>query len=171
MTAHGAAPGIEQLVYMLDQAFDGNDEHSLLGNLRNVSVEDWTWKASPEGRSIRRIVEHAGVAKHLYANHLFGDASMTYAGLVAASPLVREPLGLPAMVAWLRDGHRALREGMLTLSDADLLGQGRTHWGEVAETRWILSVIIEHDVYHAGEINHLRAIRQGNDRWPWEPTS
>jgi len=29
-------------------------------------------------------------------------------------------------------------------------------------------VIIEHDVYHAGEVNHLRALRQDDDRWPWE---
>ena len=33
--------------------------------------------------------------------------------------------------------------------------------------RWIISVMIEHDVYHAGEINHLRALMQGNDRWAW----
>jgi hypothetical protein len=31
--------------------------------------------------------------------------------------------------------------------------------------------MIEHDLYHAGEINHIRALRQENDRWnpesPW----
>jgi len=36
------------------------------------------------------------------------------------------------------------------------------------ETRWLIGVMIEHDLYHAGEINHLRALRHGNDRWAWE---
>ncbi len=43
-----------------------------------------------------------------------------------------------------------------------------TNWGEPAETRWIISEIIEHDLYHAGEINHLRAVLQGDDRWPYD---
>jgi hypothetical protein len=34
-----------------------------------------------------------------------------------------------------------------------------TSWGELKETRWI----IQHDLYHAGEINHIRALHQQND--------
>jgi hypothetical protein len=40
-----------------------------------------------------------------------------------------------------------------------------TNWGELKETRWIIAVMIEHDPYHAGEINHLRALHQQNDLW------
>jgi hypothetical protein len=29
----------------------------------------------------------------------------------------------------------------------------------------IISIMIEHDVYHAGEINHLRSLMQGTDYW------
>ena len=36
------------------------------------------------------------------------------------------------------------------------------------ESRWIIAVMIEHDLYHAGEINHIRALRQGNDGWAGE---
>ena len=28
---------------------------------------------------------------------------------------------------------------------------------------------IQHDIYHAGEINHIRALRQKTDKWPWDP--
>ena len=28
--------------------------------------------------------------------------------------------------------------------------------------------MIDHDLYHAGEINHIRTVRQGNDRWAWQ---
>jgi hypothetical protein len=41
-----------------------------------------------------------------------------------------------------------------------------TNWGEQKETRWIITAMIQHDLYHAGEINHLRALIQGTDRWP-----
>jgi len=40
---------------------------------------------------------------------------------------------------------------------------------EMKETRWIIAVMIEHDLYHAGEINHIRALRQRNDGWASEP--
>jgi hypothetical protein len=29
--------------------------------------------------------------------------------------------------------------------------------------------MIGHDFYHAGEVNHLRALLQATDRWPYEP--
>jgi hypothetical protein len=29
-------------------------------------------------------------------------------------------------------------------------------------------VMIEHDIYHAGEINHLRSLHHGDDRWAHE---
>jgi hypothetical protein len=27
--------------------------------------------------------------------------------------------------------------------------------------------MIEHDLYHGGEINHIRSQHQQNDRWAW----
>jgi hypothetical protein len=36
------------------------------------------------------------------------------------------------------------------------------------ETRWIISVMIQHDLYHAGEINHVRSLLSGDDRWLFE---
>jgi hypothetical protein len=33
------------------------------------------------------------------------------------------------------------------------------------ETRWFIVTMIEHNLYHAGEINHIRALSQGNDNW------
>lgn len=32
----------------------------------------------------------------------------------------------------------------------------------------IIQIMIGHDYYHAGEINHLRSLLQGNDRWEYE---
>lgn len=57
---------------------------------------------------------------------------------------------------------------MAALDDGELLRPRRTNWGELKETRWIIGVMIAHDLYHAGEINHLRSLRQGDDRWEHE---
>jgi hypothetical protein len=57
-------------------------------------------------------------------------------------------------------GHERLRSGIAALADdAELLRLRRTNWGELRETRWIIVVVsmIQHDLYHAGEINHLRS--------------
>ena len=35
-------------------------------------------------------------------------------------------------------------------------------------TRELVATLIGHDFYHAGEINHLRALLQGTDRWPYD---
>ena len=57
---------------------------------------------------------------------------------------------------------------MAALSDDDLAQPRYANWGELRETRWLLSTLLQHDVYHAGEINHIRALLAGEDRWNWQ---
>jgi hypothetical protein len=51
--------------------------------------------------------------------------------------------------------------------DAELDFERLANWGEYLPTRFIIRIMLEHDVYHAGEINHLRAVLQGNDQWEY----
>ena len=70
------------------------------------------------------------------------------------------------MVAWLRGGQQVLRDSVSALeSDEELLRPRKANWGQEYETRWLIGVMIEHDLYHAGEINHLRSQLSGDDRW------
>ena len=46
---------VDALLYLLDESFSGNEEHSLMANLRSVRTEDWLWKPHEGHRSIRRI--------------------------------------------------------------------------------------------------------------------
>jgi hypothetical protein len=64
--------GVEQLLYLLDEAFEGSEEHSLLGNLRTVTPDDWLWLPAGGGRSIFDLVRHVGECKYVYQNHAFG---------------------------------------------------------------------------------------------------
>jgi hypothetical protein len=54
-----------------------------------------------------------------------------------------------------------------TLDDEDLGAKRSASWGELKETRWLISVLIQHDTYHAGEINHARSLLTANDKWKW----
>src|SRR5213082_3109876 len=69
---------VSQLLYLLDEAFQGTDWHSLLTNLRSLTPEDWTWVPPAGRRSIRDIVQHVGGCKFMYHNHAFGDARLTW---------------------------------------------------------------------------------------------
>jgi hypothetical protein len=71
------------------------------------------------------------------------------------------PALLPLLRRWLAS-VRALPD------DAELERDRLTNWGEYLPTRDIICLMIAHDFYHAGEINHLRALLQGSDRWEYE---
>jgi hypothetical protein len=79
------------------------------------------------------------------------------------------PAAIASLMRFLDDAHARLRRQVDALAnDSELVRRRRTNWGDTAETRWIIKATIEHDLYHAGEINRLRALRQENDRWAFE---
>jgi uncharacterized damage-inducible protein DinB len=160
-----ASAAVAELLYLMDQAFAGNREHSLLGNLASVTAAEWAWVPPGGDRSIREIVRHVGGCKLMYENHAFGDGSLGWDDpLVDGHGALDRPAGA---VEWLRSAHARLRASVADLDDDELARPRRANWGEEHETRWLVAVMIEHDLYHAGEINHLRALKQGDDRWAY----
>jgi len=164
---------IEQLLYLTDNAFEtvgapADEAHSLLSNLRSVTDDDWLWVPPGGGRCIFDIVRHVGECKFVYDNHAFGDGSMRWdrSGNV---PTIEPETPRTEVIEWLREGHARWRGSISALEDDEELQKTRpVNWGEMKETRWIIAVMIEHDLYHAGEINHIRALHQSTDRWAWE---
>lgn len=159
--------GVEQLIYLLDQAFDGSPEHSLVGNVRGLTVDDWLWRPPDGKRSILAIFGHAGSAKYLYESHTFGDGSIgwTHPTLNPVPP--GATFSPELMIEWAREAHLRFRQSVARLTDVDLsANRYAAIWDQPGETRWFIAQVIEHDLYHAGEINHLRALRQKNDDWP-----
>ncbi|MEO8456242.1 MAG: DinB family protein [Chloroflexota bacterium] len=158
--------GVDQLLYMLDRAFapiDDDVEHSLLHNLEAVTEDDFL-RAAPNGnRTIVQITWHAAAAKLMYANHCFGDGTLTW------DELFNHWEGKPSkteMIDWLREAHAEFRGLIEPLDDGALTVERKAPWGAMHETRWIVAQIIEHDVYHAGEINLIRALLQDTDSRP-----
>ena len=131
---------VELLLFLMDEAFEANEEHSLMGNLRTVSEDDWLWVPPLGRRRIGDIVWHVGGAKYMYDNHAFGDARMTWDNPFLAPPPDQQATMIEA-IQWMREGHRRLREHIAALGEDDLSRRRLTHWGELRETRWIVSVM------------------------------
>jgi uncharacterized damage-inducible protein DinB len=160
---------IDTLAWLIEDAFEGDLAHSLLANLHDLQDENWTALPQGSSRCIADILEHVGWSKWMYEDYAFGTASMRgdQPPLVPAAGARSRPR--EELLAWLTDGHRRWLASVRALRDDSELDQDRlTNWGEQLPTRVIIRIMIAHDLYHAGEINHLRAILQGTDRWPYE---
>jgi hypothetical protein len=159
---------VEILSRLADDAYRGEGTQSLLANLRSVRDEDWTVLPPGGGRAIGSIAEHAGWCKWMYQDYAFGAATLRG----DLPPLVPEG-GAPSrppveLFAWMDEGHRRWLDSIRALADDAELDRPRLAvWGERLPTRRLVEILITHDIYHAGEINHLRSLIQGTDRWPY----
>jgi uncharacterized damage-inducible protein DinB len=159
---------IDTLCWLIEGAFSSDPKHSLMSNLADIRDQDWT--ALPPGgeRSIADILEHVGWCKWMYEDYAFGTASLhgDQPPLIPTGVASSRPLD--ELLAWLKEGHEKWLASVRALADDSELERERlTNWGEWLKTRNIIRIMIAHDYYHAGEINHLRALLQGNDRWPY----
>ncbi|HEX5837112.1 MAG TPA: DinB family protein [Anaerolineales bacterium] len=165
----GSRTALETLIWLIEDAFDGDPDHSLLANLRNLQDEEWT-RLPPGGtRSVADVLEHVGWSKWMYEEYAFGSASMRgdQPPLIPAGGARSRPP--KELLEWLTKGHRRWLASVRALAnDAELDRERLTNWGDLLPTRKILHIMITHDLYHAGEINHIRALLQGTDRWPYE---
>lgn len=167
----GSRAGIEALLYLLDEAFRGrgieesNESQALLANL--ATVPDDAWRALPDHavRSIESIAVHVGACKVMYDDYAFGAGTLEW-GTPEVEPWAEGLAPRDEVMPWLEDAHTRFVEHVGDLSDdVELDRPRRANWGEDLETRWLISALITHDAYHAGEINHIRSLLDGDDRW------
>jgi uncharacterized damage-inducible protein DinB len=169
-----AEPGVEALLYLVDEAFEGrgieesNESQALLTNL--VTVTDAEWRALPTGavRSIESMVLHVAGCKVMYTDYAFGGGTKHWGTPEVEGPWEAGSAPIADALAWLRETHRSWREHVASLTDANLDEPRKTNWGELRPTKWIIAALIGHDFYHAGEINHLRSLLGTDDRWRWQ---
>lgn len=158
---------------MMGRAFDYDTSfgtwHAFLINLADVRDEDWLWVPQGGQRSIFEIVEHVGATKYGYDSCVFGDGSMSW-DRPNSIPAIEPETSRDEVLRWLDTGHRSLRDHLAALEDDSQLSALRPDpWGTQKETRWLVTQAIQHDLYHAGELNHIRALRHQNDEWGNEP--
>ena len=160
---------IETLVRLTEDAFDGDPDHSLRANLRDVREEDWTALPLGAGRAIADVLEHIGWSKWMYEDYAFGSASMIgdQPPLIPADGARSRPH--KELLEWVTEGHYRWLASVRALDDDSELDRERlANWGDRLPTRALIRILIAHDFYHAGEINHIRALLHATDRWPYD---
>jgi hypothetical protein len=163
---------IDETVYLLNEAFAGagieetNEAQSLLANL--ASVDEASWRATPPGgaRTVESIALHVGACKIMYDDHAFGGGTLRWDD-PGFPPWHEGKAPMAQTIAWLTGAHERFVRHVQALADPELAAPRRTNWGELRETRWLISTILQHDTYHAGEINHIRSILANGDAWRW----
>jgi hypothetical protein len=158
---------VDILLDLLDQSFqrerppDGSDGwHSVLSNLQSVRDEDWNWVPPDGKRPICQLAIHIGIVLHMYAEFAFGSAKLRWEDVPHPDMLDKR-----AITEWLKECHQLMHDGLARCTD-DQLDELCESWDEPQRVRrWLVHTMIAHNHYHAGEINHIRALAQKDDAW------
>lgn len=151
---------LDFLGWQLDECFEGKPEHSLMANLSSATPETLGQLPPGGGRTIRDLIVHTASVKRMHTDHAFGGGQLTWWTTWDGEGSLEEA-DFEGLMAWLRRAHAETQAAIAALGDdGELLAKRKTHWGEERETRLLIDAILIHDIYHAGEINHLRGLLQ-----------
>lgn len=159
---------INELVTLFDHVLEehgfGRDHwHSILWNLHNLADDEWDKLPTGGGRTIRELVIHIGSGFLAYESHAFGDGSRNWNDRVVDG--VEPGTTTEEVERWLRLAHSKLKISIAKLTDNQLSEVRKAPWGDEYEIRRLIELQIQTTFYHVGEINHIRALLQGNDDW------
>ncbi|MEP0765296.1 MAG: DinB family protein [Fimbriimonadia bacterium] len=155
----------DKLTRSLDAALHKSEWHSLAAALRGLSDADAEWiparyKGFPWSKgSIREIVVHVAADMLVQHSIAFGDGSLDW-GQALALPEVREGTLDAARRLLQRGANESLRT-LANLKDDDL-GRRVTTWGgKKMSAEGFFDMLIEHALYHAGQIRYIRCLIEG----------
>ena len=155
-----AAPDVEQILFLLDTAYDRASWHgpNLRGSLRGVSPSLAAWRPASGRHNIWELVVHAAYWKYVAWRRLTGARRGSFA--LDGSNWLSRPHEVSGR-AWrtdlavLDDVHRTLRDAAASVSSAALRRRPATG---TATAQALLTGVAAHDLYHAGQIQLLKRL-------------
>jgi uncharacterized damage-inducible protein DinB len=157
---------VDLLLAQIDQAYDTKSWHgtNLRGSIRGLTAADVAWRPQPGRHNIQEIAVHAAYWKYAARRRLTGEKRGAFP-LKGSDWFTREGVDAEVWAADMRlldECHRSLRAVVAALSPA---GLQRTVGGSLTAVS-LVSGIIAHDLYHAGQIQlikrmHKSAIKGG----------
>ena len=160
------------LLASLDEAFDRRSWHgtNLRGSLRGVTLAQAAWRPAVAqasagkargGHNIWELMVHAAYWKYDIRRRLIGQRSRSFA--IEGSNFWPRPIqGTPAEwradLALLEDEHRQLRAAVAAFPVARWT---RKAPGKPFDFTGLVRGVAAHDLYHAGQIQLLRRLREG----------
>ncbi len=147
---------IERIVKQMDRAFQGNAWHgpSVMKILRGITANQAAARLFPDTHTIRELVAHMTAWKRIVARRASGEVVR-----VTAAQDWPAPRGSWAdAVAALRRAHgelvRATRKLPASRVGAKVPGKSHDHY-------IMLHGMVQHDLYHAGQIALLKKAMRG----------
>ncbi|HJZ58529.1 MAG TPA: DinB family protein [Gemmataceae bacterium] len=160
-----ADPRLALLLRMLDEGFDRKAWHgpNLRGSLRRLDTATLTFRPRPDRHNIWEIAVHAAYWKYAVRRRITGEdrGSFPLKGsnwFTRPDPAVHENDWETAWAADLKlldETHRSLRVAVAAFDPVKL--DDRLPGGKFAAYELILGVAM-HDVYHAGQVRHLKRL-------------
>jgi hypothetical protein len=152
---------IVQLLALLDEAFDHKAWHgtTLRGSLRGVAEVDAVWRPGPRRHNIWEIAVHAEYWKYAVRRRLSSERRGSFR-LAGSNWFVRPA----ASASWtdevrrLVEEHRRLRAVVAAVPPERLERRLRGH---SVTPGFLIRGIAAHDLYHAGQIQLIKAMLRG----------
>jgi hypothetical protein len=145
----------------IDLAYDRQSWHgtNLRGSLRGVTARQAAWRPARGRHNIWELAVHAAYWKYAVLRRLTGAKRGSFA--LEGSNWFARPVQ-PTDAAWkvdlslLERTHRELRAAVAALPAAGL--RARVQGKRTAA--WLLAGIAAHDLYHAGQIQLIKRLRE-----------
>lgn len=152
---------IDLLLTQIDQAYNRRSWHgtNLRGSVRGMTPEDAAWRPQSSRHNVQEIVVHAAYWKYVVRRRLTGGTRGSFP-LEGSNWFTRRHGDANAWRVDLRlldDCHRQLRE---TIAAFDATRLHRAVGGSTTALA-LVTGIIAHDLYHAGQIQLLKRLRAG----------
>ena len=166
-----ARTGIDFWTQRLEAAYRSDPFHAFRKNVDSVRPEEWDvkpakWSVDEFGTrpelSICDLAMHVGGAMYMYANRAFADDTSPDWGDIAL-PASRE---MHVVLEWMDAAYEQLAAGLAALTDDGQLTEMRqAPWRTPMNRQQLLGLVINHALYHSGEVNRQRALMRGAEGW------
>jgi uncharacterized damage-inducible protein DinB len=156
-------PRVALLLRQMDEAFNARSWHgtNLRGSLRGLTDAAASWRPAAGRHNIWEVALHAAYWKYAVRRRLTGltRGSFPLRGSnwfpSDGTPEVRS---FGEAVKILENEHRLLRQAVAGLREADL---GKRPASSSNSNLKLLTGIIAHDLYHAGQVQILKRLQKG----------
>jgi hypothetical protein len=155
-------PEIEHLLSLLDEAYNRAAWHgpNLRGSIRGVTSSEAATPPRSGRHNIWEIIVHAAYWKYVVRRRLTGEKRGSFSLLGSnwfLRPMDRSEKAWRGDVALLESEHRLLRQVVAEFPPENLDHRAP---GSKTFARRLIAGIAFHDVYHAGQIQLIKRLRQ-----------
>lgn len=160
---------VRLLLGRIEDSWEKSKWHSFKGALEGLTEAEASWKPlhykSPEpwgfSGSILDILLHVAVDSLVMPNQAFGDQTLTAEAV--RQRFLTQGGNLKAALALLDEGYTSTHKALARLTDRDLQKKvGKRSWpSRMRRAEGLFAELIEHYLYHAGQINYIRCLWEG----------